>query len=174
MIFGKEEQPLALGEDLDFPGYQTALAGSAAAAHASGIPLEEIAQVLQGFDGFSGRMKLHRQSGLTIFDSSNSGLKVRDVRLALDRARGGRLGVVAGEESETVCEGMDIPALVDLLLQRRAEIELLILVGERLRPWTEELKAVTAQDLASGFEQATAAASSADLERLLLCVKCFR
>ncbi len=174
MIFGKEELPLALGEDLDFPSYQTALAGSAAAAHASGISLEEIAQALQGFDGFSGRMKILRRDGLTIFDSSNSGLKVRDVRLALDRARGGTLGVVAGEESETVCEGVDIPALVDLLLQRRAEIELLILVGERFRPWTEELKAVAAQDLASGFEMAQAAASSADLDRLLICVKCFR
>jgi len=174
LIFGKEEQPLALGEDLDFAGYQTALAGSAAAAHAAGLSPEEIVQALQGFDGFSGRMKIHRQNGLTIFDSSNSGLKVRDVRMALDRARGGRLAVVAGEESETVCEGMDIPALVDLLLQHRAEIELLILVGERLRPWTEELKAVAAQDLASGFDLAQASASSAGLERLLLCVKCFR
>ena len=170
MIFGKEEQPLVLGEDLDFPSYQTALAGSAAAAHAAGISLEEIAEALQGFDGFSGRMKVLRSKGLTIFDSSNSGLKVGDVRLALDRARGGRLGIVVGEESETVCEGMNIPALVDLLRQRQAEIELLILVGERLGPWTEELKAVTAQDLASGFELARAKASSAGLDRLLLCV----
>ncbi len=174
MIFGKEKLPLVLGEDLDFPSYQTSLAGSAAAAHAVGIALEDIAEALQGFDGFSGRMKVLRSKGLTIFDSSNSGLKVGDVRLALDRARGGRLAVIVGEESETVCEGMNIPALVDLLRQRQEEIELLILVGERLRPWTEELKAVTAQDLAAGFELAQAAASSAGLDRLLLCVKCFR
>lgn len=174
MIFGKEELPLVLGEDLDFPSYQTSLAGSAAAAHAVGIALEDIAEALQGFDGFSGRMKVLRSKGLTIFDSSNSGLKVGDVRLALDRARGGRLAVIVGEEAKTVCEGMNIPALVDLLRQRQEEIELLILVGERLRPWTEELKAVTAQDLASGFELAQAAASSAGLDRLLLCVKCFR
>ncbi len=174
VIFGKEEQSLALGEDLDFPSYQTALAGSAATAHAVGISLEEIAEALQGFDGFSGRMKVLRSKGLTIFDSSNSGLKVGDVRLALDRACKGRLAVVVGEESETVCEGMNIPALVDLLRLRRAEIEFMILVGERLRPWAEELKAVTAPDLASGFELARALACSTGLDRLLLCVKCFR
>ncbi len=174
MIFGKEEQPIALGEDLDFPGYQTALAGSVATAHAAGISLEDISEALQGFDGFSGRMKVLRSQGLTIFDSSNSGLKVRDVGLALDRASGGRLGVVVGEESETVCEGMNIPALMDLLRQRRGEIGLLVLVGERLRPWAGELKAATAQDLASGYELAKAEAGYAGIDRLLLCVKCFR
>jgi len=170
LIFGRQELPLSLGEDLDFPGYATALAAAAATAHASGIPLDEIARALQDFDGFSGRMKVLRQPGLKIYDSSNSGLKVGDVNRALDLASGPKLGLVVGEESETVCEGMDIPALLDLLRQRRAELDLLVLVGERLAPWADGLGAMHARDLAAGQEQAM----SCPVERLLLCVKCFR
>jgi UDP-N-acetylmuramyl pentapeptide synthase len=172
LIFGKQDLPLQLGPDLDFPGYQTALAAAGAAAQAAGLSGEDIACALRGFDGFSGRMKIIRQPGLTVFDCSNSGLKVRDVAYALDRARGGRLAVVVGEESETVCEGMDILALVSLLRQRREEINLLVLVGERLRPWAGELEAATAQDLAAGLDLARAGA--AGLQGLLSCVKCFR
>jgi len=170
LIFGREELPVSFCEDLDFPGYQTALAAAAATAHADGITLDEIAQALQDFDGFSGRMKVQRLPGLTIYDSSNSGLKVADVNRALDLASGPRLGLVVGEESETVCEGMNIPALLDLLRQRRAEVELLVLVGERLAPWADELGALRARDLAAGQELAM----SCPVERLLLCVKCFR
>jgi UDP-N-acetylmuramyl pentapeptide synthase len=117
-------------------------------------------------------MKIVRKDGLTIYDNSNSGLKARDVNLALDKALGDRLCVVVGEESETVCEGMDIPALVDLLRRRRQEIQLLILVGRRLEPWAEDLKAKTALNLAAGIELARFAGQ--DIDRMLLCVKCFR
>jgi len=92
------------------------------------------------------------------------------VNRALDLVSGPKLGLVVGEESETVCEGMDIPALLDLLRQRRAELELLVLVGERLAPWADELGAMYARDLAAGQEQAM----TCPVERLLLCVKCFR
>ncbi len=170
LTLGSKNVPLALSEDLDFPGYRTAISAAAAAAHAAGLCAEEIAAALEGFDGFSGRMKVIRRDGCTIFDSSNSGLKVGDVRMALDRCGGERLAVVAGEESETVCEGMDVPALVDLLRQRRKELALLVLVGERLEPFARDLEAKTAQNLAAGYEQARAC----DAKRLLLCVKCFR
>lgn len=170
IAFGREEQRLSLGGDLDFPAYQIAISGAAAAARSAGVPLEEIASVLEGFDGLDGRMKLERRGDLTILDCSNSGLKVRDVRRALDRTSGGRLGVVVGEESERVCEGMEVRSLVDLLRQRRDEMALLVLVGERLWPWAEELRAQRAGDLASGQQ----IAAGFGLDRLLLCVKCFR
>lgn len=177
LLFGRDPVALDLGEDLDFQGYETAIAGAAAAAQAAGCSREEIASDLEGFDGFSGRMKVTRQGGITIFDSSNSGLKVRDVGLALDRAAGtaaatrdGGLAVVVGEDSETVCEGMNVLALVELLRERRDEMDLLVLVGERLAPFAAGLGAGTARNLAAGFEQAR----EGNLERLLLCVKCFR
>jgi UDP-N-acetylmuramyl pentapeptide synthase len=170
LIFDNEEVRLDLGDDLDFLGYETAIAAAAAAAKLAGIPKSMIAMALCGFDGFSGRMKIKRLPNQTFFDSSNSGLKVRDVARALDRACGSDLVVVVGEESETVCEGMNIPALSDLLRQRMNEVAKLILVGERLLPLAEELGAATAENLQHGLEKA----QKESPKRLLSCVKCFR
>lgn len=175
LLFGRDSVALDLGEDLDFQGYQTAIAGAAAAARAAGFSKRLIASALDGFDGFSGRMKVIRQGGVTIFDSSNSGLKVRDVNLALDRAAGtaaarSGLALVVGEEAETVCEGMSVPELVALLQERREEIDLLVLVGERLAPFAAGLGAGTARNLEGGFEQVKAGGQKMQL----LCVKCFR
>ncbi|MDD1759317.1 MAG: coenzyme F430 synthase, partial [Methanothrix sp.] len=139
LVLGKEKAKMDLGVDLDFPGYQTAISAAAAAAHAAGLGCTDISEALFGFDGFPGRMKIRRLGHQTIFDGSNSGLKVRDVERALDRARGPDLVAVVGEESKTVCEGMDIPVLSDLLRRRKGEIARLILVGERLQPLAEEL-----------------------------------
>lgn len=168
--FKNSDMHLALDEDLDFPSYKTALEAASAVAHAAGMRLQEIASALEGFDGFSGRMKITRLQGLIIFDSSNSGLKVPDVKRALDRSAGDGLMLVVGEEAETVCEGMDISGLVELLRQRRREIYDLVLVGKRLEPWAETLEARTAQDLEAG----KAMAKKEGVNRLLLCVKCFR
>ncbi len=170
LIFAKEEVHLDFGQDLDFLGYETAIAGAAAAAKLAGIPKSTIAAALSGFDGFSGRMKIKRLPNQTFFDNSNSGLKVRDVARALDRASGRDLVVVVGEDSETVCEGMNIPALSDLLRQRKSEMAKLIIVGERLVPLAEELGAATARNLPQGLE----IAQQESPKRLLSCVKCFR
>jgi UDP-N-acetylmuramyl pentapeptide synthase len=170
LIFKKEVVPFSWSEDLDYKGYSVALAGALAAARAAGVDRETIALALHDFDGFSGRMKVLRRDGCTLFDNSNSGLKVRDVALALDRARGSGLVVVAGEESETVCEGMNVPALADLLRQRRSEMAALILVGQRLAPLAGQLRAQTSGNLDQGLEAAMAFRP----KRLLSCVKCFR
>ncbi len=170
LITAKEEVHLDLGPDLDFLGYETAIAAAAAAAELAGIPKNMIAMALSGFDGFSGRMKIKRLSNQTFYDNSNSGLKVRDVARALDRACGRDLVVVVGEESFTVCEGMNILALSDLLRQRKSEMSKLILVGERLVPLAEELGATTARNLQHGLE----IAQEVSPKRLLSCVKCFR
>jgi UDP-N-acetylmuramyl pentapeptide synthase len=175
LLFGRDSVALDLGEDLDFQGYKTAIAGAAAAAKSAGFSIRQIVSAMEDFEGFSGRMKVTRQGGVTILDSSNSGLKVRDVSLAMDRsavaaAAGSGLALVVGEESETVCEGMNVPELVDLLRERRGEIDLLVLVGERLAPFAAGLGAKTARGLLEGSLQA----QRSGLERLLLCVKCFR
>ncbi|MDD1731473.1 MAG: hypothetical protein CG440_1102 [Methanosaeta sp. NSM2] len=170
LVLGKEDFGLDLGADLDFPGYQTAISAAAAAANAAGLEGRDIAKALFGFDGFSGRMKIRRLDHQTIFDSSNSGLKVRDVGRAMDRAQGPDLVAVVGEDSKTVCEGMDIPALADLLRRRRGELSRLILVGERLQFLAEELGAEVAADLEEGLEKA----QKSSPKMLLSCVKCFR
>ena len=121
------------------------------------------------FNGFPG-MRIKRQEGQIIFDNSNSGLKVGDVARALDRACGNDLVVVVGEDSETVCEGMNIAELSDLLRQRKNEMAKLIMVGERLMSLAEELGAATAKNLQQGLELA----QKESPKRLLSCVKCFR
>ena len=167
---GAEAAPIHLGEGLDFQSYQHALSGSSAAAVAFGMDLGEIASGLEGFDGFGGRMKVVSSGGVTVYDNSNSGLKVSGVEKALDLASScsGSLALVVGEESEAVCEGMDIPGLVELLRRRRSEIDFLVLVGERLLPYAHELKAVTAKDCSGGLEMA------GGYGKLVSCVKCFR
>jgi hypothetical protein len=115
-------------------------------------------------------MKIELLDGRTVFDSSNSGLKVSDIERVLDKARGPNLVAVVGEDAQTVCEGLDIPRLAELLRRRRSEIEDLVLVGERLRPLARELGAETARDLAEGLEKA----ESYRPKRLLSAVKCFR
>jgi UDP-N-acetylmuramyl pentapeptide synthase len=170
LIYGEERLGLSLGEDLDFASYRTAISGAAAAAELLGLEREDTIRALEGFGGFSGRMKIERLDGRTVFDSSNSGLKVSDIERALDKARGPNLVAVVGEDAQTVCEGLDIPRLVELLRRRRSEIEDLVLVGERLRPLARELGAETAKDLVEGLEKA----ESSRPKRLLSAVKCFR
>jgi coenzyme F430 synthetase len=170
LVFPGGEQHLDLGPDLDFWGYETALAAAAAAADAAGVERSEIAAALFRFDGLPGRMRIKRTADQIIFDSSNSGLKVKDVARALDRSSGPGLVAVVGEDAKTVCEGMNIPALSDLLRERKGEIARLILVGERLLPLAEELGAATAGNLQEGLEMAGIVRP----KRLLSCVKCFR
>jgi UDP-N-acetylmuramyl pentapeptide synthase len=173
IIIGQEETSLALGENLDFAGYETAISAATAAAYSSGFSACEIAKSLEGFDGFSGRMKVGRFGPITVYDSSNSGLKTSDIARALDGLGGKGLCLVIGEESQTVCEGLDVPAVVDLLLSRRDEIDRLVLVGDRLSPWAKRLEASTAPNLKAGQALGDALARQG-LNKLLLCVKCFR
>lgn len=170
LVFPGEKVHLNLGADLDFWGYETAIAAAAAAADRADVARSDIAAALDGFDGLPGRMKIRRLEDRTVFDCSNSGLKVKDIARALDRAYGPNLVAVVGEDAKTVCEGLNIPALVDLLRSRRDEISRLILVGERLFPLAEDLRAATACNLQEGLETA----ESISPKRLLSCVKCFR
>ncbi|MGA9097806.1 MAG: coenzyme F430 synthase [Methanotrichaceae archaeon] len=172
ICFGHDKAQLALGADLDFESYETAISASAAAAYYAGLSIKEIADALEGFDGISGRMKVTRSSGISVYDCSNSGLKVSDVKHVLDLVTDGKIGLVVGEEAETVCEGINVPSLVELLCRYRNKIDLLVLVGRRLDPWAKELRAKQAQDLKTG--ESLARLSASELDKLLLCVKCFR
>jgi coenzyme F430 synthetase len=167
--FGEERIPLELGGSLDTGSYLQAISAASASAFALGLKPEEIASGLKGFEGFSGRMKVIKHGDMTIYDNSNSGLKVSGVERALDMAPVGA-ALVVGEESEAVCEGMDISTLIELLRRRRCDVGPLVLVGERLEPYAAELKAKATPDLASGLELARVECR----KTLISCVKCFR
>ena len=173
ILAGGERASLDLGEGLDRNSYKAAISGAAAAALAAGFRLEEVASALEGFEGLGGRMKRLDEDGISVLDNSNSGLRASGVEAALDRiGGGGRLALVAGEEAETVCEGMNVPDLIEVLSRRRHDVDILILVGERLAPYASGLSAFTAPDLASGLALAKAGLGRGD--RLISCVKCFR
>jgi len=170
---GQDRCALELGENFDPQSYLTALSAASAVAIASGLGPVKIASALKGFDGLRGRMKRTYEKGMIVYDNSNSGLKVSGVEEALDYSLGeGQLGLVVGEEAETVCEGMNVPELVELLRLRREGIDVLILVGERLEPYAAKLRASTAPDLVSGQSIVEGALDRGD--RILTCVKCFR
>jgi UDP-N-acetylmuramyl pentapeptide synthase len=168
-----ERVSLDLGDGFDPESYAAAISGATAAALAAGFDLGEIASSLEGFEGLGGRMKNAEEDGISVLDNSNSGLRASGVEAALDRiGGGGRLALVVGEEAETVCEGMEIPALIEVLVRRRREVDILILVGERLAPHASSLSAFTAADLDSGLSLAKAGLVKGD--KLISCVKCFR
>jgi UDP-N-acetylmuramyl pentapeptide synthase len=174
ICFKGERFPLSLGENIDAESYFVALAASSAAAIAAGLDFETIFSALEGFDGFSGRMKTIEIDGQTIIDNSNSGLTAEGVERTLGYAKGsGKVGLVVGEEAETVCEGMDIPLLIDILTRRREAIDFLVLVGKRLEPYAHNLDAITATDLDAGMDMARKIPKQKKY-CILSCVKCFR
>lgn len=166
-----ESFPLFLDEALD-PTYFDGIAGALAAATSMGVDVQDALEALEGFGGFQGRMSRYQIDGVSVIDNSNSGLKVSGIERALDLASGGRICLVAGEDAESVCEGLDIDALVKMIESRRGEIDELILVGRRLEPYAQRLRGYVANNFQDGLEVARRHTSAGDC--LVLCVKCFR
>jgi hypothetical protein len=172
ILAGGETARLRLGDGLDLRSYAPAIAGATAAALAAGLDLEEIASALEGFEGLGGRMKVVREGGILFVDNptrasgrrSGGGPRQRRWRrTARPRRRGGGGDGLRGDGR---------PALINLLVRRRREVDLLILVGERRAPYASGRSAETAPDLEAGLAGAKAALERGD--RLVSCVKCFR
>ncbi len=170
---GGSSYALSLGEHLDLEAYADGIAGAFAAALSLGLDIEDAAEALEGFDGIQGRMLRYVLDGVYVLDNSNSGLKVSGVERALDLARSdSRIVLVAGEDSESVCEGIDVKALVELIGSRRDMIDHLVLVGRRLAPYASKLNGSMARNFQDALEMARRYTSPGD--QLVLCVKCFR
>ncbi len=167
---GENIIPLSFGQDLDFESYKTALTAAFAAAYAAGFDLQEVSKTLEGFDGIPGRMMVTNISGHIVCDNSNSGLKIKDIERAFNRYLEDSISVVIGEDACTVCEGLDIVGLIKILRQHRNEIGVLILVGERLKPFAKEMNALTATNRETGLKMAL----NGEVKKILSCVKSFR
>lgn len=167
-----ESFQLPTGEMLDPRAYSEGIAGALATAISMRVDVQDALEALSGFDGFKGRMSRYKLDDVEVIDNSNSGLKVSGIERALDLAPGGRVCLVAGEDAESVCEGLDIDALVKMIESRRDEIDELVLVGRRLEPYAPRLRGRTARNFQDGLEVARRQTSAGD--HLVLCVKCFR
>ncbi|TGC11385.1 coenzyme F430 synthase [Methanolobus halotolerans] len=158
--------------------YTTAFAAAGAVALHMGVDTNIIVDVVSGFTGLAGRMQERGLDGRILIDNSNSGMDIRSAEKSLDYGlkrlgnRGtGKVMFVLGEEAAQVCEGLPPEDVAELVNRKIGEIDILILVGERMRSVTHE-RVLYASHLEEGLENALRLSSRGDL--ILSCVKCFR
>ncbi|MDW7732640.1 MAG: coenzyme F430 synthase [Methanolobus sp.] len=162
----------------DAYSYATAFAVAGAVALHMGVAEDVVAEVISGFTGLVGRMQEKRLDGRILIDNSNSGMDIRSAEKSLDYGltriadrTTGKVLMVLGEEAAQVCEGLPPEKVAEFAGRRIGDIDVLILVGERMRSVTPEGVLHTSH-LEEGLEQAFKLSSEDDL--VLSCVKCFR
>ncbi|WP_406657966.1 coenzyme F430 synthase [Methanolobus sp. ZRKC2] len=158
--------------------YVTAFAAAGAVALHMGVGEDVIVQAISGFTGLAGRMQEKKVNGRVLIDNSNSGMDIRSVEKSLDYGLAKvsdriatKVVMVLGEEAAQVCEGLPPENVAEFVERRIKDIDVLILVGERMRAVTPE-NMIYASHLEEGLEQAFRISSEDDL--ILSCVKCFR
>jgi UDP-N-acetylmuramyl pentapeptide synthase len=178
-FLGKEHGKIHIREasDYDITSYKTAFVCATAAALALEIDADMIEKAFMEFKGAQGRMTKKTVNGRILIDNSNSGMDIRTAQKALKYAQEdrGRIVMVLGEEAKEVCEGLD-PAGVEKFIENHLnELDALILVGERMKPFVmgaKDTKIYYALDLPGGIERAKSLTKEKDI--ILSCVKCFR
>lgn len=176
---GKKQGRIHIREapDYDISSYKTAFAGAAAVALVTGVDAGIIERAFREFKGAEGRMRKISLEGRILIDNSNSGMDIRSAEKALlyAKAEGGRIVMVLGEEAKEVCEGLDPAGVKRFMDKHMDELEILILVGERMKSFTNNninKNIYYADSLSKGIELAKQQTHEKDI--VLSCVKCFR
>ncbi len=175
---GKRKGRIKIREnpDYDMTSYKTAFVCATAVALAMNIDGSSIELSLNEFRGIEGRMKKIRFEGRTLIDNSNSGMDISTAENALlfSRREGEHVVMVLGEEAKEVCEGLDPSGVKKFMDKHLDELEGLILVGERMKPFVQNNinKIYYADDLSEGIKLAAGLTGEKDI--ILSCVKCFR
>lgn len=173
----------ALKSGYDVNAYKRAMAAAVAAALESDVPETCIVETLSAFDGVKGRMREYRENGCLILDNSNSGLtittagaaveymleKYRDKKPRSNSESRREITLVIGEEEKTVCEGLDPDGVEELLRTYREHIQNVIVVGERMKRFSD---ASFAGSFREGLLQAFQISEEGDI--IIAVVKCFR
>ncbi|MDR0767387.1 MAG: coenzyme F430 synthase [Methanosarcinales archaeon] len=195
----------SLSSGYDTNSYKTAMAAAVAAALELDISESRIAEVISGFKGVKGRMREYEEDGRLILDNSNSGLTIETAETAVkymlekytdkrspeyDSSISRNVTLVIGEEEKTVCEGLNPHDVEELIVNYKDEIQNLILVGERMKPFmkvkaadykqeplekTEDeifRKSDYAGSFKEGLEKAIEITKEGDI--IIAAVKCFR
>ncbi len=117
--------------------YSMAMAASFAVALSLNVSVDTIVQVLSGFTGLEGRMKVSKLDDRVIVDNSNSGLSVDLVCDCLDYSlsikQDKHIFMILGEQARQVCEGLDPEKVKEFLKDRHEELSGICLIGERMR-----------------------------------------
>jgi UDP-N-acetylmuramyl pentapeptide synthase len=176
---GKKQGRVHIREapDYDISSYKTAFVGAAAIALVMDVDAGTIERAFREFKGVEGRMRKISLEGRILIDNSNSGMDIKSAEKALAYAKeeGGRIVMVLGEEAKEVCEGLDPAGVKRFTDKHMNELVALVLVGERMKPFTNNninKNIYYADSLSKGIELAKQLTHEKDV--ILSCVKCFR
>jgi hypothetical protein len=112
--------------------YRDSLEAAFCAVLSLGIPPEELNTEVSPV---TGRMKLEERKGRYILDNSNSGTKLKFLGeiTAMARRLSEKIILIIGEESEYVCEGVNLEELKRVVAQRAPEFVEILVVGEQFK-----------------------------------------
>jgi UDP-N-acetylmuramoylalanine--D-glutamate ligase len=116
-----------------------------------GIPPEE---VNTNISAVKGRMKLENLKGRFLFDNSNSGTKLKFLDEITEMARrySEKMILIVGEESQYVCEGVDLEELKQVVKNVASDFVEIIIVG--FRDKIEGANVFFSDDLDAALEKA--------------------
>ena len=114
---------------IDTEYYKNSLEAAFCAVLSLGVPPKEINTTISAVEG---RMKLEKVKGRFLIDNSNSGTKLKFLAEIIEMARriSEKMILIVGEESEYVCEGVDLDELKKVVEQRASDFVEIIIVGD--------------------------------------------
>jgi len=138
---------------IDTEYYKNSLEAAFCAVLSLGIPPEEINTTISAVEG---RMKLEKLKGRFLIDNSNSGTKLKFLGEITEMARrlSEKMILIVGEESEYVCEGVDLDELKEVVEQRASDFVEIIIVGEKFNGKIEGKNVLFSDALDAALEEA--------------------
>jgi len=133
--------------------YMNSLEAAFCAVLSLGIPPEE---VNTNISAVKGRMKLEKLKGRFLIDNSNSGTKLKflDEITAMARRYSEKMILIVGEESQYVCEGVDLEELKKVVKNVASDFVEIIVVGEKFRDKIEGENVFFSDGLDAALEKA--------------------
>jgi len=118
---------------IDAEYYRNSLEAACCTVLSLGIPPEEVNT--ENISAVEGRMKLEKLKGRFLIDNSNSGTKLKFLAEIIEMARrlSEKMILIVGEESEYVCEGVDMDELKEVVEQRASDFVEIIIVGDEFK-----------------------------------------
>ncbi|MCW3129734.1 MAG: coenzyme F430 synthase [Methanophagales archaeon] len=133
--------------------YRNSLEAAFCAVLSLGIPPEE---VNTNISAVKGRMKLEKLKGRFLIDNSNSGTKLKflDEITRMARQYSEKMILIVGEESQYVCEGVDLEEVKQVVKNVVSDFVEIIIVGEEFRDKIGGENVFFSDDLDSALEKA--------------------
>ena len=138
---------------IDTEYYRSSLEAAFCAVLSLGIPPEEINTTISAVEG---RMKLEKVKGRFLIDNSNSGTNLKFLAEIIEMARriSEKVILIVGEESEYVCEGVDLDELKKVVDQRASDFVEIIIVGDDFKGKIKGKNVFFSAGLAAALEKA--------------------